>query len=122
LFFAIFLKQQSHEENLMLADKIEEQANTSRVAIPSPISNMMQSDCIDHIYYQYNNSNKYIPNNFNNTNSIKRAQKVSIPTVPITKIASLQDQASQVPLLLTNDIKHIPLYIEHNSIAKEMAV
>ncbi len=107
----------------MLTNKTE-QPNVSRMAIPSPISNMMQSDSIDqmdNIYYQYKNSKFNMSNNVPNANSLKRAQKVAVPTVPTAKKTS-QDQASQVPLTLTNDLKRIPVYVEHNSILKEMAV
>jgi len=101
-----------------------DQPNVSRMTIPSPISNMMQSDCIDHsdnIYYQYKNSKYNMSNHVGN--SLKRPQKVALPTVPtLTKNTSYEDQATQVPLPLTNDFKHIPIYTQHNSLAKEMAV
>ncbi len=107
----------------MLSEKFS-QPNVSRMTIPSPISNMMQSDSIDHMenmYYQYKNSKYNMSNHVANANSIKRAQKVAVPTVPIPNKTS-QDQASQVPLTLTNDLNNIPVYIERNFIAKEMAV
>ena len=110
----------------MLSDKMEA-STISRMTIPSPISNMMQSDSSDHldnIYYQYKTKSYDLRHSMGNNvghhqNSLKRAQKVSMPMAPV---ASHHDQASQVPSHLTNDYKHIPVYIEHNLISKEMAV
>ena len=102
-----------------------EASTISRMTIPSPISNMMQSDSSDHldnIYYQYKTRNYPMANNVgHNQNSLMRAQKVAIPVAPVAK-ASHHDQASQVPSNLTNNFQHIPVYIEHNLISKEMAV
>lgn len=96
------------------------------MTIPSPISNMMQSDSSDNmdIYYQYKTKTYALANNggHNLHNSLKRPHKVGIPAVPMSKPGSYQDQASQVPSHITNDFKHIPVYIEHNLVSKEMAV
>ncbi|XP_054157233.1 neuroligin-4, X-linked-like [Oppia nitens] len=135
------------KENISLTDKFE--ANTiSRMTIPSPISNMIgnsteSGDHMDHIYYQYKSKSaayQQMANNHVGTgggggggqNSLRRAQKVNIPMAPVAKGSyqqhqqhqQQQDQASQVvpSHMMNNDVKLIPVYIEHNLSAKEMAV
>ncbi|CAG2177129.1 unnamed protein product, partial [Oppiella nova] len=116
------------DETIALSDKMEA-STISRMSIPSPISNMIgrsdSSDHLDNIYYQYKAAKSYsMANNVghnNGHNSLRRPQKVNVPTAPVPK-SSHHDQASQVPSHLANDLKLIPVYIEHNLSAKEMAV